>query len=231
MSDQTWAGVRERVRALARAAGSDRVFGFSGHRFVLEEPLAPWQVAELEAHIGTGLPEEYRGFLLEVGAGGAGPGYGLFPVRRADGRWRWEGDGADLADPSRLAEPFPVQGPDPALVKALLAQCPREEDFDPVEDFDDAMAAWDERWARLMWSPERTVGAVVVCHLGCASRQWLVVSGPERGRIWSDDRVDDEDLAPLLDGGGGPLTFARWYLDWLGRAEEQVASQTKAAEG
>ena len=90
------------------------------------------------------------------------------------------------------------------------------------------MEAWDERWGRLVWSPDRTVGAVVICHLGCAARQWLVLSGPERGRIWSDDRVDDVDLAPLLDGDGQPVTFARWYLDWLGRAEAQVASRAAA---
>ncbi|WP_341867078.1 hypothetical protein [Streptomyces tirandamycinicus] len=67
------------------------------------------------------LPEGFRMFLLPVGAGGAGPAYGLFPVRRVQGRWRWEGDGTELADLSRLAEPFPEHGPDPKLLEELAA--------------------------------------------------------------------------------------------------------------
>ncbi|MEH0421207.1 SMI1/KNR4 family protein [Streptomyces sp. B21-083] len=88
----------------------------------MEDRLTQGELAELEAQTGVRLPEEYRTFLLHVGAGGAGPAYGLFPVRRVQGRWRWEGAGADLADLSRLAEPFPDQGPDPKLLDDLLAQ-------------------------------------------------------------------------------------------------------------
>lgn len=69
-----------------------------------------------------------------------------------------------------------------------------------------------------MFAPERTPGAIVVSHLGCAQREWLIVSGSHRGTIWSDCRVDDVDLAPLLDDGM-PVMFARWYTDWLGTAE------------
>ncbi|WP_405557326.1 SMI1/KNR4 family protein [Streptomyces sp. NBC_01171] len=226
MDDQSWVGVRERVEALAAAPVQDgpspAVFGANGHRFHLDPVLSPADLAHLEARIGVELPPEYRTFLLQVGAGGAGPAYGVFPVRRTDGVWRWAGDGADLADWSRLAEPFPAEPLDPAALKALVGQCPREEDFedgDGTEDFDAAYEAWDERWEEVMWNPERTVGAIVLCHQGCALRQWLVISGPERGRMWNDDRADDVDLAPLLDEDGRPVTFARWYLDWLGHAE------------
>ncbi|MFB8041914.1 SMI1/KNR4 family protein [Streptomyces hydrogenans] len=219
MADQQWAGIRQRVEALkASPAGSD-VFGARGHQWVLEQPLSHAELAELEAQMKVTLPEEFRAFLLLVGAGGAGPAHGMFPVRRVQGRWRWEGDGADMADLSRLAEPFPEQGPDPELVEALLAERPEEEDFDEIEEFDDATEAWDERWDAVMFAPERTVGAIVICHLGCAQREWLIISGSHRGTIWSDCRVDDADLAPLLGRDGKPVTFAQWYLDWLRDAE------------
>jgi hypothetical protein len=224
MTDQWWAGVRERVEAVsARPAGSE-VFGALGHKWVVEEPLTQGELAELEAQIGVRLPEEYRTFLLRVGAGGAGPAYGLFPVRRVQGRWRWDGDGAGLVDLTRLTEPFPDQGPDPKVLSELIAQCPEEEDFDAIEDFDDAMEAWDERWEAVMFAPERTVGAIVICHLGCAQREWLIVSGRHRGTIGSDCRVDDVDLAQLLDDDGTPVTFARWYTDWLEKAEHTALS-------
>ncbi|MFI0915093.1 SMI1/KNR4 family protein [Streptomyces abikoensis] len=221
MVDQ-WAGIRERVATLSVQSAGNEVFGALGHGWVLEEPLAEDGLAELEEQIGVRLPEEYRTFLLHVAAGGAGPAYGLFPVRRTQGRWRWEGDGVDLADLSLLAEPFPEQGPDPKALEELLAQRPEEEDFDEIEDFDDAVDAWDEQWDAVMFAPERTAGAIVICHLGCALREWLIISGSHRGTVWADSRVDDVDLMPLLDDDGKPVTFARWYTGWLERAEHTV---------
>jgi hypothetical protein len=219
MTGQAWTGVRRRVEAAGASAGNDKVFGALGHRWVLEEPLSQAELAELEAQMNVRLPEEFRSFLAEVGAGGAGPAYGVFPVRRVQGRWRWEGDGAELADLSRLAEPFPEKGPDPELLEELAAEEPQEEDFDEDEGFDEAVEAWDERWDAVMFDPDRTVGAIVISHRGCALRDWLVISGPHRGTLWADDRADGADLAPRLDHDGTPLTFARWYTDWLRQAE------------
>ncbi|MEW2290559.1 SMI1/KNR4 family protein [Streptomyces sp. NPDC047841] len=219
MIDQQWVGIRQRVEALRTSPASNDVFGALGHKWVLEQPLSHAELAELEAQMKVTLPEDFRTFLLCVGAGGAGPAYGVFPVRRVQGRWRWEGDGAELADLSRLAEPFPEQGPDPKLLEELAAQCPEEEDFDEIEEFDDAIEAWDERWDAVMFNPDRTVGAIVISHRGCALRNWLVISGAHRGTIWTDDRADEADLAPLRGEDGTPMTFARWYTDWLRHAE------------
>ncbi|MFI6122504.1 SMI1/KNR4 family protein [Streptomyces sp. NPDC051064] len=219
MVDQQWNGVRQRVAALGTQPASAKTFGSLGHRWTLEDPLADDELAELEAQMGVRLPDDYRNFLTSVGAGGAGPAYGLFPVRRVQGRWRWEGDGADLADLTMLARPFPDHGPDPEDLEALLVVRPEEEDFEEIEDFDDAIEAWDERWEPLMYAPERTAGAIVISHLGCAQREWLIISGIHRGTIWSDCRADDTDLVPLLDRAGKPVTFARWYIDWLQTAE------------
>ncbi|MFJ6013082.1 SMI1/KNR4 family protein [Streptomyces sp. NPDC092952] len=224
MIDQ-WAGVRERVAALGAQPASGEVFGAHGHQWTLEEPLTDEELAGLEGQIGVRLPEDYRTFLLRVAAGGAGPAYGLFPVRRVESRWRWEGDGASLADLSTLAEPFPEQGPDAASLEELLAQRPEEEDFDEIEDFDDAFEAWDEQWGALLFAPERTAGAIVISHLGCTMREWLVISGIHRGTVWSDARVDDVDLVPCLDADGKPVTFTRWYTAWLEQAERSTQSR------
>ncbi|MGX1808080.1 SMI1/KNR4 family protein [Nocardia sp. NPDC055321] len=227
MSDRIWDGVRERVAALGRANSS--VFGMQGHRFELEPVLSPGEVAELEAQIGTPLPADYRAFLLEVGAGGAGPSYGLFPVRRVDGRWCWDGDGADLTELGRLAEPFPARGPDRELLAGLRAEEPDEADFDDEDEFDLVYEAWDNRYTAVWWSDDLTAGAAAICHLGCAMRQWLVITGPHAGRIWSDDRVDGAEMTPLLDDSGAPMTFTRWYMSWLDEAERLTSPESEPA--
>jgi hypothetical protein len=196
-ASDVWTGLRERVPGL-------------------EKPLTAAELAELEGQIGVRLPEEYRRFLLVMGAGGAGPAYGVFPVRRGvDGRWAWHGDGAGLTDLTRLAEPFPIRRATPEQLAAMEQERPEEEDFEDIEEFDDAFEAWQERWEPLLWGDDRTVGAVCLCHLGCAQRQWLVVSGPAAGQIWEDERADDLDLRPATGPDGTPLTFAAWYLGWL----------------
>lgn len=217
MSD--WAGVRERVLALAGAPDGAKVFGANYHGFELDEPLTAADLDAVETLLGVELPEDYRTFLLDVGAGGAGPAYGVFPLRRVGERaWRWIGDGGDLTDPGRLAEPFP-DPVDPAALEALAAERPEEEDFEDVDDFDPVYEAWEERMVELLHDPRRTAGAICLCHEGCARRVWLVVAGPERGRMWLDPRCDDADLCPLTDVRGVPVDFRGWYLGWLAEAE------------
>ncbi|MFF2101262.1 SMI1/KNR4 family protein [Streptomyces sp. NPDC058202] len=98
-----WTGVRERVMALGAASGGDKVFGAMGQGFALDAPLTGPEVADLETCLGVELPEEYRSFLLQVGAGGAGPAYGVFPVRRdgSDG-WTWVGDAPEQVEPGMV---------------------------------------------------------------------------------------------------------------------------------
>ncbi|MEU3631927.1 SMI1/KNR4 family protein [Streptomyces fradiae] len=223
MSADIWAGVRERVLALAKSPGVAEVFGFPRGGRVLEDPLTEAELADLERFCGARLPEEYRDFLLHVGAGGAGPAYGVFPVRRGDdGAWAWHGDGGNMTLPRRLAEPFGGRMT-PEEVEALLADQPDEESYEDVDAFDAAYEAWEERLLATLWSYDHTAGAICLCDLGCAQRQWLAVSGPERGRMWDDARCDHMDLEPL------GVTFAQWYLGWLEEAERTAGSVSPSA--
>lgn len=63
------------------------------------------QVVAAEQQHGIDSPEVYRSFLLEVGARGAGPFYGLFPLAKEGSSWGWEGDGGDMC--SDLRQPLP----------------------------------------------------------------------------------------------------------------------------
>lgn len=167
------------------------------------------------------LPGEYRSFLLEAGRGGAGPAYGLFPLRRKDGRWKWEGDGADMTDLGRLSEPFVhTEAFNPA---DEFPDWPDEDDYHSQEAFDEAAEAHWEQRQEIMIQSEYWIGLLYLCHLGCAYREALVVTGPARGQMWADDTADDTGVRPLLDDDGAPLGFARWYRRWLDNAEAQLS--------
>ncbi|MBL7629820.1 SMI1/KNR4 family protein [Frankia nepalensis] len=213
-----WSGVHELVARLAAAPEAANVFGAHGHEWLLEPPLTAAELAAVEAQLRVELPGEYRSFLVEVGRGGAGPGYGLFSLRRVDGRWRWEGDGAQLTCLETLAEPFPhVEAFNP--FDELPAQ-PYVKDYDSLEEF----SAADDAWWKLYNSDPPVAGLLYLAHGGCSSWETLVVSGPARGQMWADDTGADGGLQPLHDDEGQPLGFARWYLRWLDGAAAQLSS-------
>ncbi|HEY6798559.1 MAG TPA: SMI1/KNR4 family protein [Kineosporiaceae bacterium] len=218
MATDSWGGVRARIRRLRWSRHRGKVFGADGHRFALRPPLRLDQLAQIEAQFGTALPEEYRSFLTTVGAGGAGPGYGLFPLARdrAAGRWAWLGDGAELTDLDALARDF-APGDLSGDQHRLQQQLPPPQDTD-------AYASWQRSWEDLLHAPGRTDGAACVCHLGCGWQVWLILHGPDAGRIWLDDRGAGIDLEPALGRDGNPHTFTSWYLSWLAGAESTITS-------
>ncbi|MDR2987339.1 MAG: SMI1/KNR4 family protein [Nocardiopsaceae bacterium] len=214
----TWVGVRQRLERLREGYAGGHpggIFGADGHQFEIVPQLSEADLAEAEAQFGVQLPEEYRGFLLAVSGGGAGPYYGLFPFSRdADGRWGWLGDGAELTDRSALGTTF-----EPGDISAILA---RLEATQPPPEDEEAYEDWLNRYENVLWADHRTRGAACVCHEGCAYRDWLIITGPRRGQMWRDDRAGDTDLAPGVAADGSALTFGRWYLNWLSEAEETV---------
>ena len=185
-----WSDVRERLTRLATAPSAVAVFGSASHGWELEPPLRAEDLAEAEAQFRIELPGEYRSFLLQAGRGGAGPAYGLFPVRRVDGRWQWKGDGADLTDLDTLNRPFPhVEAFNPT--DGLLSAPPDEADYESAEEFNAAEDAYWEQHDAIVYQPQHSIGLLYLCHLGCALREVLVISGPARGQMWADDIADD----------------------------------------
>ncbi|MEU8822328.1 SMI1/KNR4 family protein [Streptomyces sp. NPDC048636] len=217
-----WTGVRERVLSLREAPGASKVFGASwgkyGHGFDLRPPLAEAELVAAERVWGATLPEEYRGFLLEVGASGAGPDYGLFPLR--------------LPGPERVA---PGSGHlrrafRPATVMELLdAHEEAEPRRDAYPDDDAYLAAfrvWDRRDDELR--DQLTDGALYIGEQGCAYYTLLAVTGPERGTVWDDVRAVGEGVLPVRRLDKERVTFAEWYLDWLTAAERQAWAAAEA---
>jgi hypothetical protein len=162
-------------------------------------------LVELERTLRVRLPADYRYFLTQVSNGGAGPGYGLFPVGRC-------GDSAKENDPwdewmiSDLEAPFPLTEPWNLPEEALV----------PPDLDDERLETWFERRDATYFAPALINGTIPIAHLGCAIWLRLVVSGPLAGQVWTDDRASDNGLSPT-----STAAFTDWYLAWL---DESVAA-------
>jgi SMI1 / KNR4 family (SUKH-1) len=202
--------VHQRLAGLDRRDWRRRTFGASSHEYRLNPPLPVSVIEAFEGRHGVSLPEDYRSFITEVGSGGAGPYCGLLLFGKDDDDRDWEGGGL-VGDPGK---PFPhttawnlpdsFWGGEPDLPPGT-----------PQEEEDRMMEAWDRELGQHYWNPAIMDGAIPICHLGCALRQWLVIHGERRGHVWNDFRADWRGLSPVLGESGGPVTFADWYGGWL----------------
>jgi hypothetical protein len=191
MTGAIWEAVpiRERLAQL-RAQDPDYTrFGADEHRYALSPPLTQSEVARFESEHDVRLPENYRTFLLEVGDGGAGPSYGLYPL---SGSSR---DGEELAErPASgcLATPFPhTEGWNPPRLRA---------NSEPTAPGALTRAEYlDARWI---------TGSLIIAEDGCGTVHRLIVTGPARGQVWWDDRGEGHGLQPDAD-------FHTWYTSWL----------------
>ncbi|MGW4232089.1 SMI1/KNR4 family protein [Streptomyces sp. NPDC004980] len=228
MAETNWTGVRERVEALARADRSRKVFGAwsahgaGGHGFRLAEPLSERDVEAAETEWGVALPEDYRGFLLEVGAGGAGPGYGLSVLTREGTGRLWADAGGGVTRHDLLRLPFPSAELSARREAEHAEVEPRKSGFEDEAAFLAAHRVWREREDELI--DLATSGALNLNHEGCGYCHWLVVSGPDRGSMWLDERPSDGAVFPL---GRPParVTFADWFLGWVEKSEAVTRRQ------
>lgn len=211
---QSISEIPKKLETLKKLDTECKAFGAKAFRYEVLPALSETQVQAIESQYGVRLPDEYRSFLLEVGAGGAGPSYGLFPLVEEGGEWTWDGDGAVLT--GDLGIPFPHVEAWSMEDSPIWDAYPDEED----PDYDTLYDAWYEEFVEAYWHEKWTTGAICICHHGCASRAWLVVSGPERGRIWEDGRADEAGLYPSCDADGKPHTFLSWYAEWIETIEK-----------
>jgi hypothetical protein len=188
-------------------------FGSGAHRYELNRPLPQADIEAFESEHNIRLPEDYRFFITEIGNGGAGPYYGLFPFGYQDdlrGFSPWE-NGYIVGD---LSAEFPHQDKW-NLPDSFWEQMPDPGPEVSLEEEHRMMEAWDKELEKHYWNPKIMNGAIPICHLGCALRQWLVVNGAQKGFVWADDRVDHAGIYPLHGEQDRQRTFSDWYMSWL----------------
>jgi hypothetical protein len=205
--DAQFATIRDGLERLRTAKPPPDVFGAESHGFKLNPPLSEAAVRRFEQKHRIQLPSDYRGFLTNLGNGGAGPCYGVFKLGEMDDSFdftEWKEDGGFVGV---LATPFPHTTEWNDLTG-------KPEEIEDEEAYDKALEAFDERY----WNPANVHGAIPLCHEGCAYRDWLVVTGPEAGHMWHDARADQAGLWPIAIGRKKRVSFLEWYGNWLNEA-------------
>ncbi|MEU1594522.1 SMI1/KNR4 family protein [Streptomyces sp. NPDC005708] len=171
----------------------------SSQRPVFEPVLTAAEIAEVEAQYGVELPDEYRTFLAEVGAGGPGPAIELTSLRRVDGK-----NGAD----HQIA----------TLRAAGYEPTTSDDDDDYLDDYRKAFGDAGES----NWFEERVRGAILISDNGCGMTGWLIVVGPHRGELRDRDCGGNPPFEPYVDVCGNRHTFRTWYLEWLEQRERET---------
>ena len=188
------------------------VFGSDAHNFELHPPLSEARVAQFERHAKIALPSDYRWFITTIGDGGAGPFYGVFRLGEMDDdfasrRWQ-EGDAVvgSLAAPFLLSDEW----------NDLTGKPEDSRSEDDPDAYEAQLDAFEERYFHPV------DGAIPICHRGCALRVWLVVSGPETGNLWDDNRADYEGFAPIAASNAPRTSFLTWYHGWMDTSLERT---------
>jgi len=168
----------------------------------------------LEAKYHCNFPEEYREFITQLGNGGAGPFYGLFPIEVEDhnhGYCSWE-EGGLIND---LSKPFPFSA-EWNLGEEFWEAEPDPDENTPADIEEEMWEKWESLLEEKYWSIMD--GAIPICHQGCAVRNWLIVNGSEKGNVWVDYRGDHEGVMPLTSTEGKRISFFEWYSEWLNKS-------------
>jgi hypothetical protein len=216
--------IRKNLETLRTAKVRPDVFGSQAHGFRLHPTLSLDEVQAFETKHRVMLPSDYREFLMHIRNGGAGPYYGLFKLGEMDSRralreWK-EADGFV----GILSEPFPHTEAWNDLTGRPPYDESRETDQEWEDEYNRLLVQWE---ADHYWNSRWVNGVIPICNLGCALRQWLVITGPEAGHVWGDDRVDERGLYPLQKGVLKRVTFLLWYTSWLDEAMEALRKLKK----
>lgn len=182
----------------------NQIWGAAGHRFLPNPPIPEEELAALEAEHGIQLPADYRAYLTQIGDGGAGPWQGLLPIREAI-RQSLEGSPGGLTDEFRHGGTH--QLPD-AGYRWFQFRDPEKRAYVPFQP-DEAL------------SPAFVAGSLIIAHGkprgGVSQCYRLVLTGPERGRVWWDDRVRIGGMGPCETASRDlwKAGFREWMLMWL----------------
>jgi hypothetical protein len=184
------------LSAAAKADSAYELFGSAKHKYQLRPPLEMAKVRAIEETYHISLPEDYLHFITQIGDGGAGPDYGLYPFA----------DFEKHNSPQNIRKPFFPHLASPEELKNTSID-PRvyERLQGKVFCYPESEEDGDE------WFYED--GFLVLGTKGCQYDFIMPLQGEHRGKIFENDY--EASFIFLAD------SFTQFYTEWLADIAEQ----------
>ncbi|MEH2389652.1 MAG: SMI1/KNR4 family protein [Nostoc sp.] len=218
--------LKKKLSQLALLDATFQVFGSESHEYQFKPCLSNKDIQVFESRHNITLPSEYRDFILEIGNGGTGPGYGLSGLLGIE---------YENVIPEKLyqenyeilSKPFPLT----EAWNDLDLIVKNNTDFVTNND-----AYFDDKFIQ---------GTLTITNYGCGIYAMLVITGQQSGKIWIDDRTNDNGIYPTTlsfchafhdinpddfhqdSDEEQPLSFYDWYEDWLNRSLDQIRQSSE----
>ncbi len=184
-----------------------RIFEARKHKYKFNSCKTEDEILNFEKANKITLPLGYRNFLKTIGNGGAGPYYGLEPLengRYVDLDYKNEEDLIDLSKPFKFTESWNM-------------------DFDELDQMDNETEEDEEKIEEYLYENyyhnKFIDGMLRISNFGCGISINLIVNGKEKGKIWVDDRGNDNGIYPdFYFENTSKLEFLDWYELWLDRS-------------
>jgi hypothetical protein len=203
--------IKEKLERLKELDGKRAVFGSESHDYHSNHCLQISTIKDFEVKHDVDFPEDYVLFLTKIGNGGAGPFYGIEPLENilyVD----LDLKGEERLDPSK---PFRHRENWNMLFSPTHSLDENEDLYYSERD------TFDENYM----SSQHIEGSIRICNYGCGIFINLVVSGPEKGYVWTDGRADDKGIYPSIElGNTDKIKFLDWYELWLDKSLEILQS-------
>ncbi len=212
---------KKKLAQLAILDATFEVFGSESHQYQFKPCLSNKDIQAFESRYNITLPSEYRNFLLEVGNGGAGPGYGLSGLSGIKSE--------DVISEKLYQENYEILSKPFPLTEAW-------NDLDLIVTNNTGSVTNNDAY----FDDKFIQGTLTITNYGCGIYAMLVITGEQSGKIWIDDRTNDNGIYPASlnfchafhdtipddfhpdSDQEQPLSFYDWYEDWLNRSLEQI---------
>ncbi|MEH2324993.1 MAG: SMI1/KNR4 family protein [Nostoc sp.] len=219
--------LKKNLTQLAILDATFEVFGSELHQYQFKPCLSNKDIQVFESRYNIKLPSEYRNFIVEIGNGGAGPGYGLSGLSGIESE--------DVIPEKVYPENYEI------LFKAFpLTEAWNDLDLIVKNNTDfvtNNNKYFDDKFIQ---------GTLPITNYGCGIYAILVVTGEQSGKIWIDDRTNDNGIYPASlsfchafhdinpddsypnSNEEQPLSFYDWYEDWLNRSLDQIRQSSES---
>jgi len=143
------------------------------------------EIAGFESQMGIILPKDYSDYLIRVGSG-------HYTISKVDYLENW----CQPEDPSNLPPDF------------LQREFPHTSAWSETQLFVKAKG-----WNSEYFGKRHIQGSMRIVNYGCEGYYLLVVTGPERGNMWFDDRAcHGTGITPLCNRFGLRVSFAEFLV-------------------